>query len=110
MHRIHARVQLDVRIGSPKITPAFSPMTPSHVATNPPSEEALIAPIDTKVSIDTIVQWICLLGFWPNRNCASHPNQSGTRNAQSSSGELTLTLEEPKDYWAARGYSHYDGI
>jgi hypothetical protein len=28
----------------------------SHVATNLSSEEALVAPIDTKVSIDTIVQ------------------------------------------------------
>jgi len=36
---------LDVRIGSPK-----------NVATNLSSEEALVAPIDTKVSIDTIVQ------------------------------------------------------
>jgi hypothetical protein len=32
--------------------------------------------------------------FWPNRNCASHPNQSGTRNAQSSQGELIMTLKK----------------
>jgi len=33
---------LDVRIDSPKITPSVS-----HVATNPSSEEALVAAIDT---------------------------------------------------------------
>jgi hypothetical protein len=45
MHRLHASAQLDVRIGSPKtLREIFR------------AREAFVAPIDTKVSIDTIVQ------------------------------------------------------
>jgi hypothetical protein len=44
-------VQLDVRIGSQKNTAGVS-----HAATNLSERAALVAPIDTKVSIDTIVQ------------------------------------------------------
>jgi len=51
MHLSTRRVQLDVRIGSRKITPACITSAASL-----PSEEGLVPPIDTKVSIGAIVQ------------------------------------------------------
>src|SRR6266404_113674 len=48
----------------------------SHVATNLSSEEALVAPIDTK-GIDRHHRPIDLSPrFWPTHNCASRPNRA----------------------------------
>ena len=38
---------------------------PPHISTNFSDEEALVTPTDTKVSVDTIVQWICSLTSGP---------------------------------------------
>jgi len=53
---LNARAQLDVGIGSPRRPRALRGGKSS-------SEEALVGPIDTNVSIDVIVQWTCLLAF-----------------------------------------------
>ena len=37
------------------------------------------------------------------------PVKLGLKNVKAIT-KLTYVAEEPKDYWAERGYSHYDGI
>ncbi len=37
------------------------------------------------------------------------PVKLGLKNVKAIT-RITYTAEEPKDYWAKRGYSHYDGI
>ena len=37
------------------------------------------------------------------------PVKLGLKNVKAITG-LTYVAQEPRDYWAERGYSHYDGI
>ena len=37
------------------------------------------------------------------------PIKLGLKNVKAITG-LTYVAQEPRDYWAERGYSHYDGI
>lgn len=37
------------------------------------------------------------------------PVKLGLKNVKAVTG-LTYVAQEPRDYWAERGYSHYDGI
>ena len=55
---------------------------------------------------------------WPSAPCGSStteflrllvPVKLGLKNVKAVT-KITYTSEEPKDYWAERGYSRYDGI